>query len=198
MKTESSEELSQFYYTPDLRSFVGDVRIPDITEEYDPTKSYPSVVDKFYTRYYFVRPEKKDEDHMVLVHSNRICLIGLSPKHVALQKGIASVTYDIGNYDRSKNQVSGKAKKGGMQLQPGTALALVKCIDGSEYKVVSSITGRLIEVNSRIVENPKMMESEGEGYVAIVLPRLDKVETIKASLMTEEQYNEVIIQELDQ
>ncbi|XP_059610685.1 protein Abitram [Phlebotomus argentipes] len=187
-KMEKGEDLEQYYYTPDLDYHVGDVRVPDITEEYDPAREYPSVVDRFYTRYYHVRPEKVGEDHLVLLHSNRICLIGLAPGHVAFEKGIASITYDIGNYDRSKNQVSGKAKKGGMQLQPGTALGMIKCKDESEYKIISCITGRLIEVNPRIVERPEMMKSEGEGYVAIVLPRIDKVEGIKASLLTEEQY----------
>ncbi|XP_055678888.1 protein Abitram [Lutzomyia longipalpis] len=190
MKTEEGD-LSQFYYVPDDIFAPGNVKVSDIADEFDPEKKYPSVVDRFFTRYYYIRPDRQDEDHMVLLHSNRICLMCLAPGHVAFEKGITSVTYDIGNYDRSKNAVSGKRKKGGMHLQPGTALALVTCSDGSEYKVVSGITGKLIEVNQRIVDDPSRMGSEGEGYVAIVLSKIEKIEGIKTSLLTEEQYRKI-------
>ncbi|GAB0093550.1 Protein Abitram [Sergentomyia squamirostris] len=184
-------DLSEYFYAPDFNRFVGNTRIPDITEEYNPDKEYPSVVDRFFTKFYNHRPERKNEDHLILFHSNRICLIFLAPSHEAFQKGITSVTYDVGNCDRSKNTVSGKAKRGGMELQPGTVLALVKCQDGTEYKIVSCITGRLIEVNPRIVEDPSRLKKEGEGFVGVVLPKIEMVDKVKASLLTEEQYREI-------
>lgn len=167
------------------------MKVPHIYEE-KAEESHRPIVDRYYTRYYFVRPEEPDQDHLVLMHSNRICLIGLAPNHVAFTKDITAVDYNIGNCDRSENRVKGKSKKGGMALQPTSALAMVQCADGAEYKVFSCVTGKLVEVNEMLVSQPKLAKEllprEGDGFIAIVLPKIDMVEAIKGSLLTEEQY----------
>lgn len=153
-----------------------------------PTAEHPSVVDRFFTRYYQVLPDKL-EDHLVLYHSNRICLVGLAKSHIAFKKGIESIRYDIGNCDRGKNAVKGKGKKGGMPLQPNSTIAIVKCTDGTEYRVQSCITGKLIEVNKRLLDNVDLLGVEGMGHVAIVLPKPEHCADIKESLFTQLQYN---------
>ena len=89
--------------------------VPHIFEE-KAEERHKSIVDRYYTRYFFVREDAPDEDHLVLIHSNRICLVGLAPSHIALQKEIVRVDFDIGNCDRSDNRVKGKRKKGAMIL----------------------------------------------------------------------------------
>lgn len=153
-----------------------------------PAADYPSVVDRFFTRYYQILPDKL-EDHLVLYHSNRVCLVGLAATHIAFKKGVESVRYDIGNCDRAKNAVKGKGKKGGMPLQPNSTIAIVKCKDGTEYRVQSCITGKLIEVNMRLLDNIDLLAEEGMGYVAIVLPKPEHCADIKQSLFTQLQYN---------
>lgn len=179
-------QLSDFYFVPEKEVIAGR-EVPSILDKFDP--NYPSVLQRFFTKYYYLRENNMDELHTVLFHSNRICLIGLDASHVAIKKGIKSINYDIGNCDRSKNQVSGKGKKGAMNLQPSSTLAIITCEDDTEYKVVSCITGKLIEVNERIVKNPKSIGTDGLGYVAVVLPKIDKCDEIKSELLTEEQYN---------
>lgn len=111
----SKKETNQFpekYYLNE----EPDERIPPITSYY--VEDYQSVVDRYFKRYFFVPKTSikaegsaaENQDHSILFHSNRICLVGLSKHHVAFQKGIKEITYDIGNIDRSNNQVSGKGK----------------------------------------------------------------------------------------
>lgn len=183
-------ELSEFYFEP-VSEVICDVPVPPITAFL--VESHPSAVDRFFTRYYFCREDSADEWHNVLVHSNRICLIGLDASHPAVKKGVKSINFDIGNCDRSKNQVSGKSKRGGMNLQPTSTLAIVTCLDGIEYKVISTITGKLIEVNENLVGNPQLIGVEGNGYIAVVLPKIDKCSDNISSLLTEDQFKEKII-----
>lgn len=166
-----------------------DEGIPSITSGFE--GDYPSVVDRYFTR--FFQPIKSEtaenEDHLVLFHSNRLCLIGLAKSHVAFSKGIKSINYNIGNCDRSQNQVKGKRKKGGMNLQPLTTLAIVTCKDGSEYKVVSCITGRLIEVNDRFEKDLSKLSVEGDGYIAVIICKPEHCEKIKNTLVAEKDYS---------
>lgn len=167
------------------------VTVPHIFEEHA-EEQHKAIVDRYYTRFYFVRENAPDEDHLVLIHSNRICLVGLAPSHAALAKEIMRVDFNIGNCDRSENKVKGKSKKGAMLLQPTSALAMVHCSDGSQYKVFSCLTGKLVEVNEALGQSPEICaKGEGDGYIAIVLPKIDMMEAIKGSLLSEEQYREL-------
>lgn len=154
------------------------------------------------------KPTGENEDHLILYHSNRICMIGIAKSHVALSKGVESISFDIGNCDRSKNEVKGKHKRGGLNLQPTTTLAILKCKDGSgeimffslsctqslnfeflEYKVASGIFGTLLETNDRLAGNLEKLSEEGYGYIAIAYTKPDKCDKVKSSLITEQDYN---------
>ncbi|KAM8705213.1 hypothetical protein ACLKA7_009638 [Drosophila subpalustris] len=154
-------------------------------------ENYPSVVDRFFTRYYYI---KSQAAYQVLYHSNRICLICLAPSHPAYTEGVESVSFDVGNVDRSQNVVKGKAKKGGMILQAETTLALLKTNSGNTYKIPSCIRGKLVEVNTALITDPQLLERvpEGAGYFAILLPKIDNCDGIKASLLTQEQYDDYV------
>lgn len=180
-------ELSEFYFEPELQIICGEP-VPPITDFI--TDIQPSVVDRFFKRYFYCRDNSSDEWHSIFVHSNRICLIGLDLNHVAIKKGIKSINFNIGNCDRSKNQVSGKSKRGGMNLQPSSTLAIITCNDGSEYKVISTITGKLIEVNENLIKKPELIGVEGTGYIAVVLPKIDKCSDNLANLLSEDQFKE--------
>lgn len=178
-------DLSEYYFKHEPEVIGGNAVSPII--DYI-NADHPSVVERYFTKYYYCRDDAVDEMHSILFHSNRICLIGLDKQHVAVRKGIASINFDIGNCDRSKNQVSGKGKRGAMNLQPSSTLALVTCDDGSEYKVISTIIGKLVEVNERLRDNLKLIGVDGDGYIAVVLPKIEKCADIKSQLLTEEEY----------
>ena len=180
-------ELSD-YYCNDEKQLVDGVECPSILCDFD--ANCPSLVDRYFTRFYYRKPDADNEDHQILIHSNRICLVGLAPSHIAVAKGIKSVDFNIGNIDRSQNHCSGKGKKGAMNLQPSSALAIVTCNDDTQYKVISCITGKLIEVNERLIANPELLAQEGDGYVAICLPKIENADVIKQTLISEELYKE--------
>lgn len=178
-------ELQKYHYHPEDFSIAG-IKVPSITKDH--SEDYPSVVDRFFTKYFYLKKYSNPQPYKVLFHSNRICMIGLAPEHEALKVGVKSITFDIGNTDRSQNQVKGKGKKGGMVLQHDSAIAIITDNNDVTYKVPSCIQGKLIEVNERVVKDVSLLGIEGHGYIAIVLPKPEHCGEIKSSLMTEEQY----------
>lgn len=180
-------EIMESYYLQEEQQVICGETVPSIVADF--VEDYPSTVDRFFTRYYYVQPGKENEPLRVLFHSNRICLIGLAPEHVAFEKGIQAVTFEVGRIDRSENQVSGKKKSGGMILQMDSTLALITCKDGSVYKVRGCVQGKLVEVNKRLVENIDLLREEGDGYVAVVMPKPEQCEAVKAKLMSQEEYD---------
>lgn len=187
--------LSDYYFNEPTQIIESGKEVPSILNDF--VADYPSAVDRFFVKYYYRKPGTTEEDHLVLFHSNRICMIGLAHTHIALRKGVKSVNYNIGRLDRSQNQCSGKGKKGAMNLQADSALAILTCNDGSEYKVISAITCKLIEVNQNVVENPKLLSIEGDGYIAIGLPKPESCDKIKNTLLTKEQYLDLISNEME-
>lgn len=164
--------------------------VPSIIAYNDESKPFPSVVDRYFTRYYVNRKSENgdNEDHLILFHTNGICLISFAKSHIAFKKGIADIKYDIGNCDRSHNQVKGKHKKGAMNLQRDTALAIVTTKDSCEYKVFSCVGGKLLEVNERVKNDLEKLGIEGHGYIAVVLPKTGNIGKEKESLVSENDY----------
>lgn len=180
--------LEPYYFNPEPEVICGEI-VPPISDshnfDYD---NYPSVVERYYTKYYYFRNANINEAHTLLSHSNGINLIGLADTHIAIKKGIKSISFNVGNFDRSKNQVSGKGKRGAMNLQATSCLAVITCTDDSVYRVSSTITGKLVEVNERLLLNPQLIGQDGHGYIAIVLPKLEKCKEQLNKLVTEEEY----------
>ncbi|SPP80808.1 protein Abitram [Drosophila guanche] len=185
----TADPLESFYFEHEEQQRICGQPVSPITDGFDP--NYPSVVDRFFTRYYYIRANAA---YQVLYHSNRICLICLAPTHPALAQGIATLSFDVGNVDRSQNVVKGKGKKGGMILQADSTLALLTTETGQTYKIPSCIRGKLVEVNAALVAEPKLLEQlpEGAGYFAILLPKIENCDLIKEKLLTQEQYEEYL------
>lgn len=182
-------ELSDYYFNEE-QHLVDGRECPSIINDFD--ENCPGLVDRYFTRFYYRKSDTENEDHQILIHSNRICLVGLAPSHIAFVKGIKSVDFNIGNTDRRENHCSGKGKKGAMNLQPSSALAIITCNDDTQYKIISCITGKLIEVNERLIDNPELLAQEGNGYVAICLPKIENSDVIKQNLISEESYQRTL------
>ncbi|XP_026856735.1 protein Abitram isoform X2 [Electrophorus electricus] len=140
---------------------------------------------------------KSCEDHCVLQHSNRICVITLAETHPVLRKGskIKSINYRISDgCSRLNNKVSGKSKRGGQFLTEFAPLCRITCTDNVEYTIFSCIRGRLLEVNEDIIMSPDLLleKPSTEGYIAVILPKLEESKRVTNSLLTREQYEEVV------
>ncbi|XP_014272058.1 protein Abitram [Halyomorpha halys] len=164
--------------------------------DYDLNESdkYSSVVQRYYTPRYCMNITQPGDDYCILIHSNRVCLITLAPSHALFKnKDISSVSFQIShNLNRLKNKVSGKSKHGAQRLQPSSTIMLVNCADGNTYSAKCGISGKLLEVNEQLLQNPNLLvnEPQGRGYIAIVLPDIALVQQYKDSLLDELQYQE--------
>lgn len=56
--------------------------------------------------------------------------------------------------------MQGKRKKGGIWVDETTILCEITCDDGSVYKIPSCIRARLAEVNSRLLEEPNLLNEK--------------------------------------
>lgn len=71
-------------------------------------------------------------------------------------------------------------------------LCKITCDSGKIFTLLSCIKGQLIEVNEALIKNPNLLleKPQTEGFIAIVLPRLDDPALGVKSLLTEEEYQE--------
>uniref|UniRef100_A0AAY4EPH7 Protein Abitram n=1 Tax=Denticeps clupeoides TaxID=299321 RepID=A0AAY4EPH7_9TELE len=158
----------------------------------------PSVTDRYYTRWYKTDVKGKPrEDHCILQHSNRICVITLAESHPILQKGraVKSINYQISaGCSRLNNKVSGKSKRGGQFLTELAPLCRITCTDGVEYTIYSCIRGRLLEVNEDILAQPSILleKPSTEGYIAVILPKFDESKRVTEGLLSRAEYEDVI------
>lgn len=83
------------------------------------------------------------------------------------------------------------AKRGAMNLQSTSSIAIIKCHDNSEYKIFSCVPGKLVEVNERLLTNVDLLKKEGDGYIAVVLPKPENCDNIRQSMKSEDEYNDM-------
>ncbi|XP_022603353.1 protein Simiate [Seriola dumerili] len=170
----------------------------DGIEQKETEENAPSVIDRYYTRWYRADMKGKPcEDHCILQHSNRICVVTLAETHPILQNGrtIKSINYQISNgCSRLNNKVSGKSKRGGQFLTDFAPLCRITCTDESEYTIYSCIRGRLLEVNENILERPALLLEKPftEGYIAVILPKFEESKSITENLLSREEFESII------
>ena len=168
------------------------VYIPSIEDSVDLSCVFKSVEDRYYTRYYHT-PED-GQDQIVLVHSNRICLVSLAPSHPVIKqkKEIQSLSFQVSeNCNRLNNKVSGKGKKGGQGVDERAILCFIECQNGEKFAVRACVKGKLVGINKKVVQNPQILldKSSGVAHLAIILTKIpDGINDLKARLMPEEEY----------
>lgn len=138
---------------------------------------------------------RSGEDTCVMMHSNRLCLIGLSYNHPIIKqnKTISKVNFELGpNCNRLENNVSGKGKRGAQILGKISAVCEVQCTDGSAYIVQAGVRGKLVEINERLLTTPQLAatHAQSEGFLAVILPKLHEAEYAVKTLMSRDQYHQ--------
>lgn len=157
---------------------------------------YPTVTERYFTPKYVIGADVKNrakEDHRILFHSNKIAVLTLAEFHPILykQKAIASVNFNMGKHmNREESIVKGKRKRGGHWLEPYSPVCSISCTDFSSYTVYSCIRGHLVEINNRLLERPSLVteKPDSDGYIAIIMTKLNESQTEQEKLLTKEQY----------
>ena len=150
---------------------------------------YPSVIERYYTKYYCRNVHNEpNNDTLVLVHSNRVCVLMLSERHPILEKTLA--IHSIESLASVNQSMSGKSKRGADYVQPNKLLLRIKCEQDLNFTICASIKGRLVELNEQLLKTPELIheKSQGEGYLAIFIPSLKDGEHNIQALMTEQDY----------
>ncbi|CAF1606311.1 unnamed protein product [Rotaria magnacalcarata] len=150
---------------------------------------YPSVIERYYTKYYRTNVHNEtNNDTLVLVHSNRVCVLMLSERHPILEKSF--VINSIESLANINQSMSGKSKRGADYVQPNKLLYRIKCENNENFTICASIKGRLVELNDNIIKTPELLQrkAQGEGYLAILIPSLIDGENNLKVLTTEQDY----------
>lgn len=124
--------------------------------------TYPSVSERYYKHKHYPSSEsneKSNQDLLVLAHSNRIAIVTIAPTHdiLRLKKNVTKIDFGADKINRLENKVKGKWKKGGQKVQNQSVLCSIECDDGSIYKISACITGKIIEINRQLIEEPGLL-----------------------------------------
>lgn len=169
---------------------------PSILDSISSDLEYKSVTDRYFSRRYCINvKDVPKNDHLLLFHSNRICLVTLAPSHPLYSNNSEfTIDFQVGNVDRSKNWVKGKGKKGGQLLDTSSTICKVVCKNGAEYNISSCINGKLIEINEMLLTKPMLLKThpDSDGYIAVVLANIATSESRKEELLNEEKYLESV------
>lgn len=116
-------------------------------------------------------------DQCIMFHSNRICLLTISPTHPVIteNKTIERVEHTFEGFekiDRLSCQPQGKRKKGGHKLQKNSPICALICSDGTKYVVTACLPSRLIEINQQVCSKPSLVKERplSTGFIAILQP----------------------------
>lgn len=155
---------------------------------------YKSFTDRYYTKRYVINANSiKNNDIMIMFHSNRIALLCLAPSHFFFNnKEEYSINFKAGGVNRLDNSVKGKGKKGGQKLHNKSAVCKIEYKDGTSFDVPSCMKGALLEVNEELVKNPQLLREfpDADGYIAVILSSIENSELQKSEMLTPELYLE--------
>jgi len=168
-----------------------------IEESIDQSEPHLNVTERYFTPFYKLdKDRERKNDLCLLVHSNRIALVGLAPSHplVARQLEITAVNCEVSKtIDRKSNKAVGKSKKGGQHLEAESILCFLE--SGEEkYGIEAIAPGKLICLNASVLKDPNLARNkpDAEGHIAISLPYLGMIQETKDGLLTKYAYEEVI------
>lgn len=166
--------------------------IPDLT-------NFKSFTDRYFSKRYILNVDGiKNNDIMLMFHSNRITLLSLAPSHFFFKKNDNyKINFVIGKIDRLSNSVKGKGKKGGQLLTAKSVICKIEYNDGESFDVPSCMKGTLIEVNEELVKHPKLLKEmpDSNGFIAIILSSIAISEATKSELLSHEDYLKIMTNE---
>lgn len=152
---------------------------------------YPSVIERYYKKFYYKYEDKPDEDLCVLVHSNKVCIVTLTPEHKVFKHGpIKSLKYLIESDGKKVGDVHGKRKLQAIKTNLGIPLCEITASDGTKFVIDCPVRGKLLELNDTFQTDLSLLDTKSEtsGYLAIVLHQFSKNDFVCNYLLSEEQY----------
>lgn len=164
----------------------------NILDSIPDTKDFKSYTDRYFSKRYVLEVDGvKNNDIMIMFHSNRIAILSLAPSHYFFKKNEEyKINFSVGNVNRLSNVVKGKGKKGGQSLTPKSVVCKIEYNDGTSFDIPACMKGTLIEVNEELVNNPTLLKKQpdSDGFIAIILSSIAVSETTKSALLSHDDY----------
>ena len=163
---------------------------------------YLSYTDRYFKKYYKLNVKYENNDHLILVHSNKVAVCAIAPSHPVLD----STKYKIIRVDfiqKVNEAMSGKHKHNANRLNNVQGLCKIiaskvgehtpETNDESEeetFIIYSCLNAKLVEINEKLLKNPELLQSKAQtdGYLAIMITNLDTWKDQISSLTTHEEY----------
>ena len=105
---------------------------------------------------------------------SHVCVVRLAPAHPAFGDGVVPLRL---RFAVAASGLSGKKKRGAVEVMPDDVVAHVECESGETFPVVAGIRGRVLELNEAAAPADLLGR---DGYVAIVLAHHKDVARLKA------------------
>jgi hypothetical protein len=158
--------------------------------------SYPSYIDRYFTKYYKLNVKYPNNDHLLLLHSNKVVICSLAPTHPILDKTKFKIE-KIEFLQQINGEMSGKHKNNAKNLNVLQALCRITCLKLNKepqvsvnFKIYSCMNAKLIEINEKLLTEPELLQNKPEthGFLAILFPKLDDINKQLSDLLTECEY----------
>lgn len=114
-----------------------------------------------------------------------------SDEWVKIEDGKARIGVTDYAQKQLKDVVGVDLPETGAHIERGEPLATIDSIK-TAAEVYSPLTGKVIEVNEKLLESPELVNSDpyGEGWLVVVEP--ERLDDEKGKLLTPEQYAELV------
>lgn len=157
---------------------------------------YLSYTERYFKRYYKLNVKYACNDHLVLMHSNRVAVCGLAPSHPVLD----TTKYQIDHVEfiqEVSSEMRGKHKHNAKNvnvLQPLCKIYCKKLQENMEecyFVIYTCLNAKLLETNERLLTMPELVQTKPatEGFLAILMPKLDNLnDQIASELITHAEY----------
>lgn len=168
--------------------------------------NYKSYIDRYFTKYYKMNVRYEGNDHLVLLHSNKIAVCSLAPSHPVLDTTryrVVRVEY----LQTVNEEMSGKHKHNANNVNHNQPICRLHAhvldkygqqqqVDEKLFVIYSCLNAKLIEINERLSEQPELVQTKTatEGYLAIMMPKLEHIKDQMKELITHDEYIKAIQQ----
>lgn len=163
--------------------------------------NYKSYTERYFTKYYKLNVRHPNNDHMILMHSNRIAVCCLAPSHPVLDKSkykIEKVEYlqDVAD------EMSGKHKHNAKNVNINQPLCKLYAknlhptdneLADRYFLICANLNAKLLEINEKLVIQPDLIQNKPftEGFVAILMPKLETLNEQLKELIPDDEYNKM-------
>lgn len=170
------------------------------TEEFSKKRAhYLSYTERYFKKFYKLNVRSPNNDHMILMHSNRIAVCTLAPSHPILKLDEYKVT-KIEFIQQVTDEMSGKHKHNAKNVNVDQPICKVYCNRLGELKenemrevyflLCSCLNAKLIEINEKLLAEPELLQTKPftQGYIAILMPKLYNLNEQTSELMPHADY----------